>query len=317
MEISASMVKELRERTGAGMMDCKKALNETGGDLDKAIDFLREKGLAAAAKKSGRIAAEGLVTAYVAPDHRVGALVEVNSETDFVAKNPAFIDFTNEVAKIVAEQDPKVVTSDEQPGAKALYDLVMSSGQTVKETITELVATIGENMNVRRFARLAVEGHGTVESYIHMGGKIGVIAQVSCGQASTAEKPELLALARDLGMQVAAARPDYVRREQVPSEALEREKSIFKAQAMEEGKPEAIAEKIVIGRVEKYYKEICLVEQIYIKDSDKTISKLLSEVGQNLGDTVDVVSYVRFEKGEGLEKRQDDFASEVMSQIKS
>jgi elongation factor Ts len=317
MEISASMVKELRERTGAGMMDCKKALNETGGDLDKAIDFLREKGLAAAAKKSGRIAAEGLVTAYVAPNHRVGSLVEVNSETDFVAKNPAFIEFTNELAKIVAEQDPKVVSSEEEPGAKALYDLVMESGQTVKEKITDLVATIGENMNVRRFARLAVEDQGAIESYIHMGGKIGVIAQISCEQAPTAEKPEFLALAKDLGMQVAATRPDYVRREQVPSAALEREKAIFKAQAMEEGKPEAIAEKIVTGRVEKFYKEICLVEQIFIKDSEKTINKLLAATGQSLGDTVDVVSYARFEKGEGLEKRQDDFASEVMSQIKS
>lgn len=317
MEISASMVKELRERTGAGMMDCKKALNETGGDLDKAIDYLREKGLAAAAKKASRIAAEGMVAAYVAPDHKVGALVEVNCETDFVAKNPEFLEFVAELAQIVAEQNPKAVTAEEAAGGRALLDLPLKSGKSVKERLTELIATIGENMNVRRFSRLAVEGEGAVDSYIHMNGKIGVLTQLSCNQAATASKPEFLAAVRDLGMQVAAARPDYVRREQVDPDVLEREKAIYKAQAMEEGKPEAIAEKIVIGRIDKFFKEICLVEQIYIKDTDKTVAKLLAELGNSLGDTLDVVAFARFEKGEGLEKRQDDFASEVMSQIQN
>ncbi|HOQ24840.1 MAG TPA: translation elongation factor Ts [Bacillota bacterium] len=315
MEISASMVKELRERTGAGMMDCKKALNEAGGDMEKAIDILREKGLAAASKKASRIAAEGLVTAYISDDRKCGSLVEVNCETDFVAKNNDFINFVNELAKIVAEQNPAVVTDDANSGAKALVDLKMSSGKTVKETLTELIANIGENMNIRRFVRLSVSGEGAVESYIHMGGKIGVLVQLSCNQAQTAKNQEFLALARDLGMQVAAARPDYIRRTEVPADVLEREKAIYKAQAMEEGKPEAIAEKIVVGRLEKYYKEVCLVEQIFIKDNDKTVTKLLGEIGQKLGDTLDVAAFARFEKGEGLEKRQDDFASEVMSQI--
>lgn len=317
MEISASMVKELRERTGAGMMDCKKALAETNGDLDKAIDYLREKGLAAAAKKSSRIAAEGMVAAYVAPDHRVGALVEVNCETDFVAKNPEFLEFVSELAQIVADQNPQGVTAEEAAGGQALVDLKLKSGKTVKDRLTELIATIGENMNVRRFARLAVDGQGAVDSYIHMNGKIGVLTQISCGKADTAANAEFVALARDLGMQVAAARPDYVRREQVSTDVLEREKAIYKAQAMEEGKPEAIAEKIVLGRIDKFFKEICLVEQIYIKDTDKTVSKLMAELGSSLSDTLDVVAFARFEKGEGLEKRQDDFASEVMSQIQN
>lgn len=307
MEITASMVKELRERTGAGMMDCKKALNETGGDLDKAIDLLREKGLAAAAKKASRIAAEGLVSAYISPDRKIGSMVEVNCETDFVAKNTDFIAFVNEVAKIVADQNPKEVED--------LLEMAMANGKNVKQSLTDLVATIGENMSVRRFARQAVSGEGAVESYIHMGGKIGVLVQLSCDQAKTAQAQEFLGLARDLGMQVAAARPDYIRRTEVPAEVLEREKAIFKAQAMEEGKPEAIAEKIVFGRVEKFYKEVCLVEQIFIKDTDKTVTKLLAEIGQALSDTIDVAAVSRFEKGEGLEKRQDDFASEVMSQI--
>lgn len=308
MEISASMVKELRERTGAGMMDCKKALNETGGDMDKAIDFLREKGLAAAAKKASRVASEGLVTAYISSDRKAGGLVEVNCETDFVAKNTGFISFVNETAKIAAEQNPKTV--------EALLDMATASGKTVKDSLTDLIATLGENMSVRRFARLAVSsGEGAVESYIHMGGKIGVLVELTCNQAQTAQNQEFLTLARDLGMQVAAAKPEYIRRTEVPADVLEREKAIYKAQAMEEGKPEAIAEKVVTGRVEKFYKEICLVEQIFIKDTDKTVTKLMAEIGQKLCDTIDVTAVSRFEKGEGLEKRQDDFASEVMSQI--
>lgn len=305
MEITAALVKELRERTGAGMMDCKKALGEMGGDMDKAIDFLREKGLAAAAKKASRIATEGLVAAYVASNHMVGSQVEVNCETDFAAKNTEFIDFVTELSKIVAEQNPASVT-----------DATMGNGSTVGENLTGLIAKIGENMNVRRTVRLAVDGQGVVESYIHMGGKIGVLIQLSCTKAETQTKAEFMTLAKDLAMQVAAARPDYVRRTEVPADILDREKAIFKAQALEEGKPEAIAEKIIGGRVEKFYKEVCLIEQVFIKDNDKTVTKLLAEIGKELGDTLDIVAFSRFEKGEGLEKRQDDFASEVMSQIK-
>jgi elongation factor Ts len=306
MEISAAAVKELRERTGAGMMDCKKALAEMNGDMDKAIDFLREKGLATAAKKAGRIASEGLVVAYITGDRKVGSLVEINCETDFAAKNAEFVALGNELAQLVANENPA-----------NLNDAKLKSGATVGESLTGLIAKVGENMNIRRSARLAVSGEGIVESYIHMGGKIGVLIQLSCTKAETIGKPEFLALAKDLAMQVAAARPEYVRRTEVPADVLDREKTIYKAQAMEEGKPEAIAEKIIVGRIEKFYKEICLVEQAFIKDNEVSITKLLAETGQKLGDTLDVVAFYRFEKGEGLEKRQDDFASEVMSQIKS
>lgn len=308
-EISAAIVKELRERTGAGMMDCKKALNEAGGDMEKAIEYLREKGLAAAAKKAGRIAAEGLVKAYIADGKKVGVLVEVNCETDFVAKNPDFQKFVQDTAMAIANDAP----ADNE----ALANVKLPGGSTVSETVTGLVAKIGENMNVRRFVRFEVKENGLIDSYIHMGGKIGVLLECSFTKKETAGNPEFLSLVKDLAMQVAAARPEYVRREEVPAEVLEREKAIYKAQAMNEGKPEAIAEKIMVGRLEKFYKEVCLLEQLFIKDSDKTITKLLQEFNAKLGgENITVNRFARFEKGEGIEKRQDDFASEVMSQIK-
>lgn len=309
-EITAAVVKELRERTGAGMMDCKKALSESGGDLDKAIEFLREKGLAAAAKKAGRIAAEGLVNAYIANDHKVGVLVEVNCETDFVAKNPDFQQFVQDVAVAIAQNAP----ADNE----ALANVKLANGSTVSETVTGLVAKIGENMNVRRFVRFETKDNGLVDSYIHMGGKIGVLLECSFTKKETATNPDFLSLVKDLAMQVAAARPEYVRREEVPAEVLEREKAIYKAQAMNEGKPEAIAEKIMVGRLDKFYKEVCILEQLFIKDSDKSITKLLQEFNAKLGgENITINRFARFEKGEGIEKRQDDFASEVMSQIKA
>ena len=308
-EISAASVKELRERTGAGMMDCKKALAENDGNLEKAIEYLREKGLAAAAKKAGRIAAEGLVNAYLAPDKKVGVLVEVNCETDFVAKNPDFQALTQDVAQAVAAKDPADID--------ALANLTLSSGKTVANTVTDLVSSIGENMAVRRFARFEVKGNGVVDSYIHMGGKIGVLIEVAVSNAATVSNPEFLALVKDLAMQVAAAKPEYVHREQVPNQVLEQEKAIYKAQAMNEGKPEAIAEKIMVGRLEKFYKEICLLEQLFIKDNEKSITKLLQEMNTKFGgENLTINRYARFEKGEGIEKRKDDFANEVMSQIK-
>jgi len=308
-EISAASVKELRERTGAGMMDCKRALGETNGELEKAIEYLREKGLSAAVKKSGRVAAEGLVNAYVVANKQIGVLVEVNCETDFVAKNPDFQNFVQNVAVIIAEKNPA--------NTEVLADLAMADGKTVKETVTNLIVTIGENMTVRRFARFAPQNIGAVESYIHMGGKIGVLLECSIAKAETVNNPEFAALLKDLAMQVAAARPEHVCREEVSAEILESEKAIYKAQAMNEGKPEAIAEKIMVGRLEKFYKEICLNEQIFIKDGDKTINKLLQELNTKLGEQVSIVKFARFEKGEGIEKRSDDFASEVMSQIKA
>lgn len=309
-EISAAIVKELRERTGAGMMDCKKALNEAGGDMEKAIEYLREKGLAAAAKKAGRIAAEGLVNAYIADGKKVGVLVEVNCETDFVSKNPDFQEFVQDTAMAIANNAPV--------DNEALANVKLPSGSTVSETVTGLVAKIGENMNVRRFVRFETKENGLIDSYIHMGGKIGVLLECSFSKKETAGNPEFLSLVKDLAMQVAASKPDYVRREEVPAEVLEGEKAIYKAQAMNEGKPEAIAEKIMVGRLEKFYKEVCLLEQLFIKDTDKTVAKLLQEINAKLGgENITVTRFARFEKGEGIEKRQDDFASEVMSQINS
>ena len=308
-QITAAAVKELRERTGAGMMDCKKALSETGGDLDKAIEYLREKGLSAAAKKAGRIAAEGLVNAYIDEGKKVGALVEVNCETDFVAKNPDFQQFVQDVAKAISQNAP----ADND----ALANLKLANGSTVSETITGLVAKIGENMTVRRFVRFEAK-NGLIDYYIHMGGKIGVLIECSFSKDGTAANPDFLFLVKDLAMQVAAAKPEYVHREEVPTEVLDREKAIYKAQAMNEGKPEAIAEKIMNGRLEKFYKEVCLLEQLFIKDTNMTVTKLLQDLNGKLGgENITVNRFARFEKGEGVEKRQDDFASEVMSQIKA
>ncbi|MCL6590802.1 MAG: translation elongation factor Ts [Firmicutes bacterium] len=309
-EISAASVKELRERTGAGMMDCKKALGETGGDLEKAIEYLREKGLAAAAKKAGRIAAEGLVNAYIDSGKKVGVLVEVNCETDFVAKNPDFQQFVKDVAQLIAAKAPA--------DTDALGKLPLGGGKTVAETITGLVSTIGENMAVRRFERFEVQGPGLVDSYIHLGGKIGVLIEFAVKKPETLSNPEFLNLVKDMAMQVAAAKPEYIRRTDVPKDVLEREKGIYKAQAMNEGKPEAIAEKIMTGRVEKFYKDVCLVEQLFIKDNEKTVTKVLAEISGKLGgEEIVIKRFARFEKGEGIEKKKDDFASEVMSQIKA
>lgn len=307
-EIAAAIVKELRERTGAGMMDCKRALSETAGDLDKAIEFLREKGLAAAAKKAGRIAAEGLVASYLTADKKIGSLVEVNCETDFVAKNPDFQQLATEVAQVVAEQDPADL--------EALAQLVLASGQTVAATLTGLVAKIGENMAVRRFARFAADANGSLDSYIHMGGKIGVLIELSASDPALLSKGEFQTLTKDLAMQVAAAKPEYVVREQVPAEVLAQEQAIYKAQAMNEGKPEAIAEKVTLGRIQKFYKEVCLTEQLFIKDNEQTIAKLLQDLGTKLGGaSITVKRFARFEKGEGIEKKSADFAGEVMAQI--
>jgi elongation factor Ts len=308
-EITAASVKELRERTGVGMMDCKRALSETGGDLEKAIEYLREKGLAAAAKKAGRIAAEGLVNAFITDDKKIGVLSEVNCETDFAAKNPDFQQFAKEVTALIAAKAPADID--------ALANLAMNDGKTVSATISGLIATIGENMAVRRFARFELTGNGLTDFYIHLGGKIGVLLECATHKAETATKPEFVTFVRDLAMQVAAAKPEYVDRTEVPTAVLEHEKAIYKAQAVNEGKPEAIAEKIMVGRLEKYFKEVCLLEQPFIKDNEQTITKLVAQLNLKLGEAIKIVRFARFEKGEGIEKKKDDFASEVMSQIKA
>ena len=291
--ITASQVKDLREKTGAGMMDCKKVLTETDGDMEKAIELLRERGIAKAAKKSDRIAAEGLVTAYVSEDGKVGAVAEVNAETDFVAKNEEFRTFANDIAKQVAVKNPKDVEE------LLSQTFINDESKTVSEVLTNKIATIGENMSIRRFARF--ETTGLVEQYIHGDGKIGVLVELENGDKE---------LAKDICMQIAAARPEYLDREAVPAERLEKEMEILKAQAMNEGKPEAIAEKIVQGRVGKFYSEICLVEQEFVKNPDMKVKELVASKNAK------VVRFARFEKGEGIEKKEENFAEEVMKQIK-
>ena len=291
--VTASLVKELREKTGAGMMDCKKVLTETDGDLEKAMELLRERGIAKAAKKSGRVAAEGLVEAYISEDGKVGAIVEVNAETDFVAKNEEFKNFVNSVAKQVVVKNPKDV---EELLAQESIDV---SGKTVNEVLVEKISTIGENMTIRRFARF--ESTGLVEKYIHGDGKIAVLVNMSKGDKE---------VAKDICMQIAAARPEFIKRENVPAERVEKEMEILKVQAMNEGKPVQIAEKIVQGRIGKFYEEICLVDQAFVKNPDIKISQLLKEKD------ADIIEFARFEKGEGIEKKEENFAEEVMKQLK-
>ena len=278
--ITAELVKKLREKTGAGMMDCKKVLTETNGDMEKAIELLRERGIAKAAKKSDRIAAEGLVETYISDDGKVGSVVEVNSETDFVAKNQEFIDFVKNIAKQVATQNPANV--EELLGQKYIEDAT----KTVKEILTDKIATIGENMSIRRFARF--ESQGLVESYIHGAGKIAVLVDLETGSKD---------VAKDVCMQIAAARPEYVCKEEVPTEQVSKEMEILKAQAINEGKPEQIAEKMVQGRIGKFYSEICLLDQPFVKESDIKVGKMLEN------NNAKVVRFARFEKGEGLEKK--------------
>ena len=291
-QITAGLVKELRERTGAGMMDCKKALAATEGDMDKAIDFLREKGLAAAAKKAGRIAAEGLVVSYVSEDSKVGVIVEVNCETDFVAKTENFQELVAGIAAHVAKSNPADMD--------ALNASEIEEGKTVAALITESIAKIGENISLRRFARYEA-AEGMVAAYIHGGGKIGVLVSMTAGDAE---------LGKDVAMHIAAANPGYLTREQVPTAELEHEKAVLTEQARNEGKPEKIIEKMVIGRIQKYYKEVCLVDQEFVKDPDQTVGKLVAAAGAA------VTEFTRFQLGEGIEKKQEDFAAEVMAQIK-
>ena len=291
--VTASQVKDLREKTGAGMMDCKKVLTETDGDMEKAIELLRERGIAKAAKKSGRVAAEGLVEAYISEDGKTGAIVEVNAETDFVAKNEEFKAFVASVAKQVVEKDPKDLED------LLAQESIDESGKTVKDVLTDKIAKIGENMNIRRFVRF--ESDGLIEKYIHGDGKIAVLVNMKGGNSE---------VAKDVCMQIAAARPEYLNEASVPEDRLEKEKEILKVQTMNEGKPEAIAEKIVQGRIRKFFEEVCLVDQVFVKDPNKKVSDILKE------NNAEVTEFARFEKGEGIEKKEENFAEEVMKQLK-
>ena len=291
-QITAALVKELRERTGAGMMDCKKALSAVEGDMDKAIDFLREKGLAAAAKKAGRIAAEGVVGSFISADGKIGAVVEVNCETDFVAKTDNFKALVEKIAAHIVATKP------------ADLEALMASeldGQTVEALVTASVAKIGEKISVRRFA-LYEAPEGVVAAYIHGGGKIGVLVEFKGGNAE---------LGKDVAMHIAAANPAYLDRTHVPAAEFEHEKEVLSEQAKNEGKPEKIIEKMVLGRINKYYKEVCLIDQEFVKDPDQSVGKLLK------ANDAEVLAFTRFQLGEGIEKKQEDFAAEVMSQIKA
>lgn len=290
MNITASMVKDLRTQTGAGMMDCKKALVEAEGDIAKAVDILREKGLSQAAKKASRVAAEGAVGSAVSEDGKTGTILEVNCETDFVGTNE---DFRNLVASI-ADQILAVNPAD----VEALLDSEID-GKKVRDLVTEAVAKIGENISVRRFVRYE-SAEGKVYSYIHGGGKIGVLVEMIGADDE---------LGKDIAMQVAAANPSYLDRTQVSQAEIDHEKEVLAVEARNEGKPEKIIEKMVIGRINKYYKEVCLVDQEFIKDGDLTISKLLKSKNAS------VVRFARYQLGEGIEKKQDDLAAEVAKQL--
>ncbi|MCI5847250.1 MAG: translation elongation factor Ts [Candidatus Limiplasma sp.] len=306
--ITAQMVKELREMTQAGMMDCKKALVEAAGEMEKAIEWLREKGLAAAAKKAGRIAAEGLVASYINDNATVGVIVEVNCETDFVANTDNFKAFCQNVAKHIAIANPADV--DELLNQKFVDD----DSKTITDLVSDATVSIGEKISIRRFARYETKG-GVVESYIHMGGKIGVLLLVENDNPDSFQNPAFKTYYHDVALQVAAARPSYVRKAEVPTAALEKEREILRAQALNEGKPEKIVEKMVDGRIEKYYKEVCLLEQPFVKDPDQSISKLTDTVAKEIGANLNIASFERFERGEGIEKRQDNFAEEIAAQM--
>ena len=301
--ITAKMVGDLRAKTGAGMMDCKKALNETGGDIEAAVDWLRKKGLSKAAKKAGRIAAEGLVG--ITASGSSGSVVEVNSETDFVAKNDAFQTFVKGVADVVLAQGPADV--------EALKGLDFpGTGRNVGDELTHQIATIGENMNIRRFARL--ESHtGLVATYIHGAGKIGVLVQLDTDKA---DDPKVAETAKLIAMHVAAASPQYLARADVPADVIAREKDIMRAKALESGKPENIVEKIIEGQINKFYGETCLLEQVYVVDTDQKVGKVVEALAKDVGAPVTLVAYERFQLGEGIEKKEDDFAAEVASMTK-
>lgn len=304
MAITASMVKELREMTGAGMMDCKKALGETNGDMDAAVEFLRKNGQAKAEKKAGRIAAEGIVKTVV-KDDKVASIVEVNSETDFVAKNADFKAFVEAVANQAADSEAADMDAFMAEAWEA------DTTKTVKDALVEKIAVIGENLNIRRFERVVTDG--CVVSYIHGGGRIGVLIEADTDVVND----EIKTCLKNVAMQVAAMSPKYVSRAEVAEDFLNHEKEILLAQAKKENpeKPDNIIEKMIIGRLNKEMKEICLLDQVYVQDSDLTVSKYVDKVAKENNANVTVKKFVRFETGEGLEKKQEDFAAEVAAQM--
>lgn len=305
MAVTAAQISELRKSTGAGMLDCKKALEQTEGNFDQAVDFLRTKGLAAASKKAGRAATEGMVAAAVSADANKGVLLEINSETDFVAKNEKFQEFVSNTASHILQANPASV---EELFTQASCG---DSSKTILTLLNEAISVIGENIQIRRFTSYVIPTTGLIGSYIHAGGKIGVLVEATCDNASAVKDPAFAAFVRDVAMHAAAASPLYVQRSEVDADVLEREKDIYRAKARESGKPENIVEKIIAGQVNKFYADICLLEQQFVKDTDKTIQQLTDETGKALGTTITVTRFTKYALGEGLEKKECDFAAEV------
>ena len=296
MEITAKMVKDLRACTGAGMMDCKKALAESEGDIDAAVDILRMRGLAALAKKAGRATNEGIVAAYVSEYGAIAALVEVNCETDFVARNAEFQTFVNAIAEQVAVDAPDGITEGQAPLMAQQYK--RNPELTVEQALGDVVSKLGENMTVSRFMRLEIVGNGAVGSYIHAGGRIGVLVEVAFGKPETAKSDALHAFIKNIAMHVAAAAPLHVTRDMVPAETIEHELSIYRAQAAESGKPEPIQQKMAEGRLEKFYKEVVLVEQAYVKNPDISVAQYTADTSKSIGDEITIVGMERFVLGQ-------------------
>ena len=306
MAISAKDVMELRKQTDCGMMECKKALTEADGNFEKAIEILRERGLATAAKKAGRIAAEGMVYADYCPECKVGVVIEVNAETDFVAKNDKFVDFVKKATKVIMEQNPADV--------ETLMNCKMGD-ETVDQALKELILVIKENIKVRRFVRY----EGVCSAYVHGGGTHGILVNFETTNGIEA-KDEFAAYGKDVAMQVAAANPSYVDEAAVPAEVVAKEKEILLAQMANDpknaNKPDAVKQKMIEGKIKKFFKENCLVDQEFVKDSDLTVAQYTAKVAKDLGGDIKIVKFTRFQKGEGLEKRADDFAAEVASMVK-
>lgn len=299
---TAKDVKALREQTGCGMMDCKKALVEADGDMEKAVDFLREQGLAKQAKKASRVAAEGMAFAMTTEDHKKGVVIEVNAETDFVAKNADFQAFVNTCAQTVIDNNPADVEA-------LLACNASGTDKTVAELLQEKVLVIGENIQIRRFKLM----EGACVAYVHAGGVIGVLVNF---KTDLADKPEFVTYGKDVAMQIAALNTPYLKESDVPAEVLEHEKEIMKAEVVNSGKPEAIADKIVIGKIGKFYKENCLLDQAFVKENKISVQQYTNNTAKELGGSIEITEFVRFEKGEGIEKREDDFAAEVAAMTK-
>ena len=299
---TAKDVKALREQTGCGMMDCKKALVEADGDMEKAVDFLREQGLAKQAKKASRVAAEGMAFAMTTEDHKKGVVIEVNAETDFVAKNADSQAFVNTCAQTVIDNNPADVEA-------LLACNASGTDKTVAELLQEKVLVIGENIQIRRFKLM----EGACVAYVHAGGVIGVLVNF---KTDLADKPEFVTYGKDVAMQIAALNTPYLKESDVPAEVLEHEKEIMKAEVVNSGKPEAIADKIVMGKIGKFYKENCLLDQAFVKENKISVQQYTNNTAKELGGSIEITEFVRFEKGEGIEKREDDFAAEVEAMTK-